>query len=226
MINIKEDGSFIGTLEDAYREYASLITRRELKDKKDLDIAKETFETEQAGIVIDSVQVDGKDSINLPLKLKVWISSSSYAQSNGDLIYINPHILHRSRENPFKMPNRKFPIDYSYRRNYTNVVTLFLPNDFEVKEILPNRKYYINSDFVTYSRKVQIDSQKVQLMCKFEIRETEIKPQLYTQLRDLYSQIIAAESEQLVLSRIKKPAIPTKPTTPAPLPPKKKEKKK
>jgi hypothetical protein len=195
-------------LEDAYEEYASLFTRRGLKDKKDLDIAKESFESEQVDVTIDSVSIEAKDSINLPLKLKAWISSPTYAQSNGDLIYINPHIIQRRRENPFKTKVRKFPIDYAYQRSYTAVINLTIPDNFEVKESPGNRSTSVGSEFAVYTRKVQVDSHQIRVTTKLNIRETAIKPDFYNELRSFYSQIVSAESEQLVLARIKKPVAP------------------
>ncbi len=214
-IKLHEDGSLDGTFEEAYREYADLFERRDLKDKKEIDIARESFETEQAGITIDSVQMESKDSIHVPLKIKAWISSSGYAQSNGDFLYINPHILHRSKENPFKVQNRKFPIDYSYQRSYSTVAVYTLPDSFEVKEALRNRSFSVNSDMVLYSRIVKADSHQVKVATKLEILEIDIETKYYQELRDFYARIIAAESEQLVLARIKRPAVPP-PQAPAP----------
>ena len=208
LINLHEDGSLDGTLEDIYRDYAGVFQRRDLKDKKDIDVAKESFETEQAGITIDSVLVEAKDSINLPLKLKVKISSPVYAQSNGDLIYINPQILHRNRDNPFKEQSRKFPIDYSYQRSNTTEIILSLPDNFAIKEPFGNRSYSVGADLVSYFRNVQVDSHKVIIITKLEIHDVEIKPKYYEQLQEFYSQIVSAESEQLVLARIKKPVVP------------------
>ena len=208
LVHLYADGSLSGTIENLNREYASLFVRRDLMDKKDLDIAKESFETEQAGIIIDSVTIEGKDSIQLPLKMKAWISSSSYAQTNGDLMYINPHILQRRNENPFKSRIRKFPIDYSYMRSHTAVVKLAIPDSFIVKESLYNQSFSVGPDLAIYSRRVQIDSNQFQMVVKLEIKATEIKPKFYTELRDFYTHIVAAEAEQLVLARIKKPVIP------------------
>jgi hypothetical protein len=151
--------------------------------------------------------VVSKDSINSPLKLKAWVTSPSYAQQNGDLIYVNPHILHRRKENPFKILTRQFPIDYSYQRSYTNVVTITIPNGFEVKESFANRSFAV-SDIATYSQIIQVDSNQVQIMNKLEISATEIPAKFYKQLKEFYAQVVAAESEQLVLSRIKKPVAP------------------
>ncbi len=207
-IHVQPDGTMRGTLEDGYRKYAALLARQGLRKKKDLEIAREQFATEEAGITIDSVKVEGRDSIDMPLKLKAWISSPSYAQSNGDLIYINPHILHRSKENPFKTRIRKFPVDYSYQRSSTSVTTLLLPAGFAVKSMPTDRTLRVGPNFLIYSRKIQADSQQVQMMKKLDIRETEIDPIYYAELKNFYEQMVAIESEQIVLERVRSTANP------------------
>ncbi len=222
MINIDANGSITGTLEDVYQDYAALFTRRDLKDKKDIDIAKKEFDAEEMGLAIDSVSISGKDSITAPLKLKAWISSPAYAQNNGDLIYINPHILNRSTTNPFKSKIRKFPVDYSYPRSYASTVVLTLPDSFAVKALPKDRSLYVGSSLLSYTQRVQADSNQVRIVTKMDVRETEIKPKYYEELRNFYAQIVGIDSDQLVLERIKKPAPPAQDVISGPKPLKKK----
>ncbi|HVN47583.1 MAG TPA: transglutaminase domain-containing protein [Bacteroidota bacterium] len=207
VLTLHEDGTLDGTMEDSYREYASLFMRQDLKDKKEMDIAKETFNTEQQGITIDSVHIANKDSINAPLTLKVWINAQTYAQSAGDMIYINPQILHRMQENSFKDRTRLFPIDYGYLRSNKIVVMLTIPNGFELKEKLADRMLYVGSDLLSYSRKVAVVGNRIQITVKREVHQIEIPEKYYADLKNFYASIVAAEAEQLVLTRIK-PEVP------------------
>jgi transglutaminase-like putative cysteine protease len=215
VITLHEDGTVNGTLEDSYRDYAGLSTRRDLKDKKDLDVAKKAFDAEQQGITIDSVNITGRDSINLPLTLKACITSQTYAQSNGENIYINPQILHRMQENPFKDQTRKYPIDYAYQQSYKTVVNLTIPDGFEIKEKLVDRKLYVGSNLLSYSRKVIAENNHLQVVIKREIHEIEIPAKYYSDLKSFYESIVAAEAEQIVLTRIKKNIELTSPVTPS-----------
>jgi transglutaminase-like putative cysteine protease len=207
MITLHEDGTLDGTLEDLYRDYASLSIRRKLKDKKELDIAKESFENERQGITIDSVSITGRDSIPLPLTMKAWISAQTYAQSSGDNIYINPMILHRMQENPFKDRTRKFPVEYPYQQSNKTIVNIAIPEGFEIKENLMDRMLYVGRDFLSYSRKVLADQHGIQIITKLDIHQIEISEKYYDDLKSFYTSIVAAEAEQIVLSRIKKTII-------------------
>jgi hypothetical protein len=204
LISINTDGSIAGTIEDKLSDYSALFGRQSLKNKKESVFAKDNFETEQSGINIDSVLITNRDSINLPLKVFCKISSSTYAQTNGDLIYINPHIINRLRNNPFKSEERKFPIDYSYKRKQTTIVIITLPPGYEIKELISNKSFNAANGVISFERSVFTDSNKIRINYTSLINDVEIKPAFYKNVKQFYEQMIAAESDQLVLAPKKK----------------------
>jgi hypothetical protein len=198
-IRLGSDGTLQGTLEDAYQDYDELAVREYMVDKKDADIARNQFGTEPLGITVDSVHIDGKDSLTLPLRLKAWISSPDYVQQNGDLIYLNPSVFHRMTDNPLKSPVREFPIDYIYKRKKIVIIHITLPDSFEVKTPLLDRTLIVGQNLILFTRKVATQDNAIQIQYKFEVRNAEIQPEYYERLRDLYAQMITIQSESLVL---------------------------
>jgi transglutaminase-like putative cysteine protease len=200
-LKIGEDGTCSGMLEDTYREYAAFFERKKLKSKTDEEIGKDNFNTEKLGISIDSILVENKDSIDLPLTIKAWISSTSFAQQSGDIIYINPHILHRLDENPFKSAKREFPVDYSYGGDETITTNIVIPDGYEIKESIGNRTLSVGANYLRYLQKMEAGDNAVRLINKLEIRKTQLGPEFYQRLREMYGQMVAIESQQLVLER-------------------------
>lgn len=205
-ITVAPDGSISGNFEESLSEYGSIRLRQKLSDKKEIDIAKDEFESERSGITIDSVSISNKDSIYLPLKIRASFSSASYAQKNGDMIYINPQIIDRIWENPLKTAVRKYPVDYGYKSRYTTTITLTIPDGFEVKGKPKDFSTYANARAQSFTRLSKVEGNKIIINCVTETRETIVKPKFYDQLRDYYASIVSGESEQIVLSRIQAPA--------------------
>jgi len=204
LINLNKDGSITGMIEKKYEDYEALNGRNSLKDSKEINLANEDFDSEIAGFNIDSITIKNKSDRNLPLLLKSKISSTTYSQVNGELIYINPHIIDIYRNNPFKSKTRKFPLDYAYRRNFASNVIIIIPKGYEIKEIPKDAGLSAADGLLTYTRFVQSDSDRVQLKYNFNVKSTEIKPEYYNEIKKFYEQMISAESEQLVLSCAKK----------------------
>lgn len=200
-IELSEDGTLQGKIEDTFSEYSALGIRKKSKDKKEIDLAKEIFESEQAGITIDSLNISGIDSISSPLKINAVISSSNYAQSNGNLIYFNPHIINRTKNNPFKTNNRKFPIDFGHKYDITMNFKIKLPDNYEVKSKIDDVLLSVGGGALNYVRRVQVNDNIITVNCKFDVREIEIKPKFYQQVREFYSKLVSSQADQFVFSK-------------------------
>ena len=200
LINVKisKDGSLKGTVEDAYGKYRSLSVREELGNKKDIDLAKELLDSESEGFSVDSASILNRDSLDASLRVESQISSSTYAQKSGDLIYINPFMVHRLKENPFKTKVRKFPVDYAYPNSQVIIMNFELPEGYELKEPLNRKGYYLEND-IAYTRQMTVDDNRVQILSKMDIKKAKINPDEYEKLKNLYTQIVSAQSEQLVI---------------------------
>ncbi len=197
-LKINKDGSISGIVDDVYGEYKSLSEREDLSNKKDIDFAKELYDSESEGFSIDSVSILNKDSLDAPLKIKSQISSSTYAQKSGDLIYLNPFLVHRLKENPFKTKVRKFPVDYAYPNSLVIVMNFELPEGYELKEPLSRKGYYLEND-IAYTRQMMVDNNLIQIISKMDIKKSKISPNDYEKLKNIYTQIVSAQSEQLVI---------------------------
>ncbi len=203
-LNLSPDGSIKGSIEDYYKDYGAMIGRRKMKEKTGIEFAKESFDANKTGIIIDSAAVFGKDTITVPFKVTAQISLPNYAQCNGDIIYLNPHVINRLSENPFKTRSRKFPIDYAYGRSSETIINIVIPDSFEVKDPLLNRNFSACSDGLSFLRYFLAEGKKIQLRTKLEIKKSLIQADFYSTMREFYEKIVACEQEQIVLTKIKK----------------------
>jgi hypothetical protein len=204
-LTLDENGGVTGTLEGLYKNYFNVNVRSMLNEKKEVETAKNFFSVEMSGLTVDSVEVKGRDTVSIPIKLKAWVSSPTFAQSGADLLYVNPHIVGRLKDNPFKSPIRKFPVDYTYPQEYSSTVQITIPPTYQIKESLRNVSMNVGNG-VSFRRLIQADSLQIQVTTKLEIGTTEVPASEYLRLRELYANMIAMESEQLVLEKRPAPA--------------------
>ncbi|MDP4174119.1 MAG: transglutaminase domain-containing protein [Bacteroidota bacterium] len=202
-IKLQDDGSFNGEFEESYSGYAARSLRNKLKSSKPQDVAKEAFLSDETDISIDSVSVTEQNSIEKDLTIAGQISSSNYAQSTGEMIYINPSFINRHKENPFKLQSRKYPVDFSYKSASRSYVTITIPEGFEIKDGPKTKTISTALNNLIYTRQVQIEANQITLLTKMETKETIFAPHYYEQLKEFYSYVVAAESEQFVLSKKK-----------------------
>jgi transglutaminase-like putative cysteine protease len=207
VLSVLEDGSVSGSLQKVLTDYNLLNLRQKLGGKKEIEIARSKFDTDRSGISIDSAAFSYKEDPSLSVTIKSSFSSNSYAQKNGETIYINPQVIDRIWQNPFKSEIRKFPVDYGYKRKISTTIIINLPNGFELKEKPKDISVYGGKKDFLFTRLSELQGNTLTLKSSIEIKSTQMDPGLYEPLKDFYAKIVSAESEQVVLSRIKTPAL-------------------
>ena len=56
------------------------------------------------------------------------------AEKNNDRIYFSPVIIDKLTENPFRLKNRIYPVEYPYPFELTYIANIELPEGFKVEE--------------------------------------------------------------------------------------------
>ena len=196
-IYVNEDGTMSANADVRLGVYSSLSAREDLKDEAEIDKVKSLFDTESAGLDIDSVKFENKDDINSPLEIRAWFSSSTYIQQGGGMMYLNPLIAGRLKDNPFKAEKREFPVDYAYPRRKNIITNINIPASMELKEKYADRSQRLSE--LSYKRSSAESETGIQILSKLEINRSEIPPVFYTRLKDFYSRLVSYDSEMLVI---------------------------
>ncbi len=206
VINVDEEGNISGFLKDVYSGYGGVNIKQNIRDNKKLsEIAKDNFDADRNGYIVDSVNVADEDSMSAPLSFTAYIHSNSYAQAAGDMIYVNPHVVNRWYDNIFKDRVRKFPVDYSYPSKISTFINIKIPNGFEIKDNINDTTFTFGRKDIYFNREVSVNGIFVQIKIDYERNCVIVKPEYYSALKRFYEKIVSVEAEPLVLERIKKP---------------------
>jgi hypothetical protein len=201
-LTVDTTGEVRGTLESIDEEYSALAKRRDLSEKKPVEIARSVFSTEKTGLNIDTVTVTGQDSLDAPLRIYAEVTGATYAQVSGDFIYVNPTMVDRLIASPFKLKDRRFPVDMSYKRAIVDVTNLKIPPGYEVAELPYSMRLSVGAEDAKYSRESAVEGGVIQVMMRMTFNTTTFQPSSYAVLKDFYEKMVAAESNQIVLKKL------------------------
>jgi hypothetical protein len=216
-------GALNGTIESKFIGYAAVYMRAIMKKKSESEVIKDFYKNETEGMTVDSIVVTGLDSVSMPMTIRFSFNSPTYAQVSGDMMYINPHLLSRTQDNPFKSETRAFDIDYGYCSDFNYVSILTLPPGYEVKEIPQNAALKISDDALQYQRYIENAQQNVKVIQRFTVTRSIIRSGFYQEVKKVYAGRMTTESQQIVLKKAEyiPPPSAQKPQTevsPAPTP--------
>lgn len=193
---------------DVFFNYGALEMRSFLQKHADNDVGTKLSQGSHSDFEIDSVLINGKDSLDASLTVRFRAHSNGDQSRTGDVVSFNPHIIRCIDQNPFVTEYRKYPVDYAYTRKQCSIIDVEPPDNYVLQDTVPSRSITLEPNLAFYSRQFRRVGNHIQIIRTFEIQKSEINARYYRDLREFYSRVVDTESEQLVYARIQKPAVP------------------
>lgn len=203
------DGRVDGTLALRLTGYDALDLRTELAADADAAPVAAAAAAEEAAadaadaadnVDIETVSVKGLDDPYVPIDVESSFTTSA-GEVVGDEIYFSPFVVMRLEENPFKRPSRTFPVDFAYPFTRTYVAQIALPEGMAVADLPAPVRLSTPSGAVTYQRMIGAVPGGLQLRAVLSVARAQVQPEEYASLRGLYDEVVALESEALVVAR-------------------------
>lgn len=201
MASLAEDGTLSGTLQASDTEYSALAKRLYLADNSEEDFVKERYLDGLDEVQVDSVSVENMEAVDEVLRTSATFSIPQYAQAVGDFIYVNPFLLSRWEENPFRSPTRTFPVDMAFPRDYVYTLRLTLPEGYEIQDLPRSRRMGLASGGGRFLRSMVVQDGVLTLQARFTLGKSVYQPDQYAELRQFFAEVVAVQSEPLVLQR-------------------------
>lgn len=120
----------------------------------------------------------------------------------GNKIRINPFIFDRVSNNPFKLKERNYPVDFAYSRYKNYYLNLQIPDNYKIVSLpkkkaisLPNKGGKFTLNIVQRNNIINISS-------RIHISKSIFSSEDYFALKEFYKQIILSEKGDIILEKI------------------------
>ena len=188
--------SFVADITQRYDGFAAFQHRKTLYDKG--NTKADNLVTAHA----HSIKVENKEDVNAPLLIAYETALEDGQLS--DLRYIPVIMVDAVKENPFKTPQRYFPVDFNFPRVYQYKLSLIIPEGYTVEE-LPEQVMQAledNSVQFTFMAQHNEESRNVQVFSKIAINQSQVSVNQYPSLQQLYDTIVDKHAGVVVLRKI------------------------
>ncbi|MBA6151152.1 DUF3857 domain-containing protein [Gelidibacter maritimus] len=119
--------------------------------------------------------------------------------TGNDMVYINPFIFRIFENNPFKLQQRTYPIDFGYKKSYLYSIQIDLGDTYELiekpEEILA--KLPNNSGQLIIN--TSLNEQKLMLFFRLNFNESLYSPDYYNILKAYVDKVLDVQSNSLVV---------------------------
>ncbi|OAD90148.1 hypothetical protein A7A78_08000 [Aequorivita soesokkakensis] len=200
-ITADENGSFNGKVNQASYGYIGLEKRNAIAEEN-LEEYIKTEEKDKAGIEIDSYQVEDIGDIEKPLKENYNITIEP--EIVGDKIILYPFFNKTYlNENPFKMKERSYPMDFGFPFTNTYLISIDLGNVYEVEQLPKSRSIKLPREDGECSVTYVAEGNKINIRFNMKLAAYNFPPDAYQSLKEYFGTMLTIlKKESIILKKI------------------------
>jgi len=198
-LTLAEDGTFTGKLLVERSGFDGLNGRKQILSKSEDEYVK-TFVSDKPW-QITSKEFSNVKELNQPLKENYGLTISESVTTGGDIMYVNPILIGRTDENPFKLEKREYPVDYSSPFDRVYMCKITLPDTYQPEELPKPKMISLPGNTGRFAYSVAMNGKTITVISNLQINKSIFNQEEYLNLREFYNQMIAKQAEQIVLKK-------------------------
>ncbi|WP_168191369.1 MULTISPECIES: DUF3857 domain-containing protein [Antarcticibacterium] len=198
-VSVNPDGTAIGHSEQIFTGYHALELRNKLERLQDDEIFGRAS-TPAKFTRVAGTSHRNKEQIAEALHIEHELLNSS--QMINDAIYLNPFSFAFFDENPFKLKERHYPIDFGYKDAYTYSVHIQIPEGHIVAELPQQKLLRLPENGGTLNFNVQQEDEKsVYVNYRISFPKTTYASGYYPYLKEFFDAIVEVQTQSLIVIR-------------------------
>lgn len=125
------------------------------------------------------------------------------AEDLGGVIYLDPFVFKFFKENPFKLQERTYPIDFGYKDSFLYNLNLFVDESYEIIEVPKplNAKLPNNSGELVF--KVLKNGNNIRIYYKVDFDKEVYEREYYSYLKKFMNEVVNSENNSLIVIKKK-----------------------
>jgi len=165
---LNDDGDFEGQLKINRQGYEAL-QQRETLAKYTEDSYLESFEEKYTDIEVNDYQVDFEKELDKQLEevFDIKILSTSNLSNK---VRINPFFFDRLKQNPFKLKERSYPINFGYFRANNFSLSLTFPKEYKVTQLPKSKAFSLPNNGGLFSMNSTLKENTIIIYVRFNIK--------------------------------------------------------
>lgn len=197
-VQIDDEGLLKGTERIIYNNLRALQSRSNYNRVAENDLIVK-FEKDNEAIEINKFKVLNKEDIGKSLIYQYDFETDNQIEVIGNKMYFSPFLFLSKKENPFKLENRKFPVDFGapWENKYT--ISIKLPSGYAIESKPENVAYDLPKNLGSFKFLTIIKGDQLQVLTNTKINFPIVASIYYPVLKEFYKNIVAKQLEKVVL---------------------------
>jgi hypothetical protein len=200
-LKMDREGILTGLRRFTGKDYAASGFRETYrKYSKEEDFIKHVQE-KHTGLSISEIQIENMENLDQNIKADYHITLSNQLSAIDTILFLNPFCLEQIEDNPFKLKERKYPVDFAYPQSQSVVISLELPEGYSISEVPESQIISLPEKSAVAKLLYQGAGNHLSINYQFQINKALFLPEEYAHLKIFYDKIINKQKEPVVLVR-------------------------
>ena len=201
-LKLSADGTMKGDWTKMCSDYAALDLRNHYKTFNSQDDYLKSIESDNIGLSVDKYAVSDLDSLQNPVKEDFTVVWKNRATRTNNQLFVNPILMDKWTENPFKLEQRIYPVDFTTAIEKSLIVYLELPEGYVVEQLPKNTKMALPENSASFQMQTALSENGVQMIFKYNINKPIFYAAEYPDLKVYFDELVKKQSEMLILKKI------------------------
>jgi hypothetical protein len=201
MLTLDAENKLTGKLYLSSTHYQALNRRDEYRSATNETDFLKSYKTGKPGLAIKNYKIEQLDDIGEPLIETMDVMLEDNVEEAGNLAYFTPLLFERTKENPFKLEERNFPVDFGFPTEENYRITVEFPKEYKLDKAPKNEKVTLPEDAAAFTFMFAAEEGKIMITSKISVKKAFFTSEEYHQLKELFKNIVRKQAEQIVLKK-------------------------
>jgi hypothetical protein len=194
------ENTFKGDLLIVSSGYEAYDKRKAISSEENIGKYKNKMQQNFHSFQIVNYELENFNDLSKPLIEKLRVESS-LDLSNPNILYLNPFLIERWEQNPFKSNQRLYPVDFGAPMESTFILILDFPDSYLVDEVPKSVAMALPQNGGKFLVNITSRENKVSLTSIINLSKVVYSADEYHTLKELFNRIVNVQQSQIVLKK-------------------------
>lgn len=201
-LKLGEDQKFTGTLSLSSSDYAGSSRRSNyFSAVNEAEFIKD-YKKNKPGLEISNYKISNVNNPEEPLSESMDVTIEDNVEEAGNLSYFLPLLFERTKENPFRLEERMFPVDFAYPKEEYYRIDIELPSNYTVSKLPKSEKYVLPDNKGSFILSYAMQEHQIVLTSKITLKNSIYTSEDYYNLKELFNNIVRKQAEQIIIKKL------------------------
>ncbi|TBO39629.1 DUF3857 domain-containing protein [Pedobacter kyonggii] len=200
-MTLDKENKLTGKINQYSKGYSALNLRNKYRKTNNETEFVKNFKKDKTGLEISNYKIDNLDNLDELLTESMDVVIEDNVEEAGNLVYFTPLLFERTKENLFKLEQRKFPVDFAYPFKESYRITINFPEDYEVDKLPKGGVYKLPEDNGTFTINYVAEGKTLMVRSIISVNKSLYTPEEYFDLKELFKTVVEKQAEQIVFKK-------------------------